>query len=381
MALIDALQDATRGVVCGTLGTWDSGVAFAREAFRVPNAVPNPAKALNCLVCGGCDRPNPPNAPFTGGQCNGVRYRVALQVVLLQNTCNTQNQDRTSEGSLPIWGPIRAVRFDGSSDTICGGRTRRQRVVVDCSNSAGQPITSTIVSATVPAWESYSNVVFSRFDGQPDTCGNIPPPPPPPYPSNPPPVVVPVTYVNNEGDTVNIAPSIQVFAPIVGSFNNVFAPVRIQLPDIVFNGTVELFPDFKLNIKPEFNFGSPGKPDSPVPPSGNPGDDEPTDEDDDDIPLPIIGVHVRATVSSAFRATNLAQGNSPNLFVPRLGSVYFRVRIGNALSWTSDIPVKTVSQYVPCPELRGAIAVRSWADTGVTLNLTPVRGLPIATEQ
>lgn len=361
---LDSLADGIKNAGCQILGDYAKSVSWARDLYRVPNYVPNPVRSLNCVVCNDCGpQANETPPPFTGGQCVGVPYNVRFFI----NNPNTvpQRTETTrvfSVSQYPFYGPIRGlVRLPGNNSLLC-----------QCNNASGQPVNvsvgASVTQAAIDNGTTFGLVNATRFDGQVDTCGNPTPnyPVPPVY--VPVPVVVPVTYDDDGGNPVTIAPEITIFAPIIGSFNNVYAPVRVKLPDLEFTGNIQVYPTLEVNIFPEGFSSDPGTgdPDPSV-------DPDPSPPPDPISRLRIVGVHVRASVTSDIRASFIAQADTPDLYVPRIGVVSFRVRTGARSSWTADLPIKMLRQYIPCPEPRGAIDVRFTAEPGATIAIAPVR--------
>jgi hypothetical protein len=223
---------------------------------------------------------------------------------------------------------------------------------------------------------SISITNITRVDGLPDDCGNVPPPPPPPFP--PPGVTYnrPITYTNNEGDDITINAPITLYAPVVDINGNWTIPFDIELPDVTIPGDFVFAPDIDINLYPQRPTGDRGKADD---------EDEINDaEDEDGEPDPpdergevIIGVIVRSVVPPEAIQTAIATTEGPAIYAPRLGTVKFAIAVGSIVSWTSDLPVKNINCYVPCPAPQGAIAVRVSPAPGVTRVYTPVRGKPL----
>jgi len=151
--------------------------------------------------------------------------------------------------------------------------------------------------------------------------------------------------------------------------------VTIDVGGVTFKGELEVSPKFELNIKPTKIVAGPGRPDDEDPSGGQPQVEVPEDEEDVDV---IVGVLVFSTlVGNSNDATGFPSVGGPTFLVPRLGSVQFAIKTGNSIGWTSDVDVKNLECYVPCPAPQGAIAVRVTPIAGVTRTFTPVRGKPL----
>lgn len=309
--------------------------------------------------------------PFTGGQCNEA-YLVSWE---------SQNSDATtSSATVLARGPIVGIRRTITSATGfrielgCNGLQPASPVcgfVADVGFSWQELVSGNRPDPT--GTQQIVNVVACGLDN----CGDIPPAPPEPGPitTNPP----DITY-NIDGDTTITVPISFTFAPayveLDGSIN---IPVTFDVGGVDFNGEVTVSPEFKFEFNPGGIDRGPGTVDDPdgigspgipsVPPALPPEDS-----------LPIIGVIVYSDIDSDFGPTGIFFDSGPDIYVPRVASVKFAIRTADSIAWTSDLDVKNLECYVPCPALQGAIAVRVQAVAGVTSRFSPVRGRLLTNE-
>lgn len=332
----DAINGAMREAYCQVLEAVDGYYGFF-DSLGVPaGQVPPSWRKYWCDD----DGPSPPAAPFTGGQCDIV-YR-------LQNgTTNSSGQLNFGNG-VARPGPITGARIISSEETNSVPPGRRQYTIEWSGPNMGVLIQEPL---------SYAPVQFRVVpnDGQPDNCGN-PPGPQPTYPPEGIDVPVTIPFDSPEGPVSEPA-TIRIFAPIVVGYApfTVNAPVTINGPNIDFSGTLEITPEF--NFEPNFGGGdsSPGQPVG-TGPNEDPSSAPDTDEDDSENRL--IGVLVRSQPTGETRTTELDESNAPDLFVPRLATVYFRTRNRGLLGWNGPHDVKTTSAYIPVPENVHAVDVR-----------------------
>jgi hypothetical protein len=207
----------------------------------------------------------------------------------------------------------------------------------------------------------------------PDDCGD--PPIVPPGFTGGPQTVEGDTIINIDESTNITVPTTAVFAPIFVDLNgSVNIPVSINLGGIELSGTIELFPDFKVELFPNGlnpGAGSGGEDDDLVEP--DPSGPETPPDDEDDVRR-IIGVQITAQVPSSGLPTEILFDGGPDIFAPRVGSCKFLVLVNDFSGWTNDIDIKGTEIYIPCPVPQGAIAVRCSPVPGVSLQWSPVRG-------
>lgn len=358
---VEAMTGFMKSNFCAALNVLGDAITLGSELVPGPAGFLNVPNALGALVC---DYPPDnlvaPEPPFTGGQCYGGLYSYDFVFT------NDQGQRQT----IPQQVNARLIgTFVGDTQP---NQTRPTGVRVQTSPTA--PITeqtfANVASAVNPA-PTIQNVV--RLTGGPDNCGD--PPAPFPEPSDDYEFGGDITY-NIDGDTTITVPVTAVFAPIfVDIDGSLRVPVNVDVGGLQFTGNLEVSPSFTLNLKPGGIKTGPGKPDDPDLGPGQPGVPVPEDEEDADV---IVGVLVFSTLQSDENpATGFPAVGGPTFLVPRVGSVQFAIKTGNSIGWTSDIDIKNLECYVPCPAPQGAIAVRVTPVTGVTRTFTPVRGKPL----
>lgn len=397
---------AVRDIVCAA-GGLASLLGGPLGPFQGPGSRDRQASDLGGILQAACPVPPPPPQlgpsegppPFLGGQCECIPYIVSYTRV-------RANPPQTLTGTFsrpgPISGPINGGVVPENPDrrswgfyygtAACGGRRFELLVGAPLDTSAGA-FTLTIDGVT-------------RSDGGADDCGDlpgpvIPSPPPGPIPDQPESPVIPPTVPNPdipggggfifkpEVGPITIGPDGGVNVPVVVNIGGpslnipITIPVNVSLPD--FAPTVVIGGD-----------GGVSNPDGPTVPPTPPepvccrpepveGPEVPGEEDEevegDDPPTRsrLIGVVVSATVNGERAAiTEIAQGGGEsNLWVPRLGSIYFRLRTkdgdGNAtISSSIDNPVKTLKQFVPVPPSVEVIGFRGVPEPGVSFSISPV---------
>lgn len=354
MGYADAVGDAIKGALCELAKLDDVGNAFFNELS--PIDIPSAGRFWRPRLCD--ENPDdvlPPDVPFEGGQCECVTYRVTVR------GRNESNPDPNALfGVADLVGPIFGVYVNGTSYGVrhgasaCGGVRNFQ---YGSGGNGPEPFIDSVV----------------RLDGLPDNCGD-PPISIPPYPPGGVTIPISPTYITNEGDEISLLGDVTIFAPVAvfAPVTTVFAPVRVDLGGVTFDGTLELAPDF------EFNFGTPPGDDSPGKPTPTDDPEDPDtspDTDDDESNERLIGVYVRSRRVGRTAQTEIAGFNAPDLFVPRLASVYFRVRNRGTLGWLGPIDVKTTSAYIPVPANAFAVASRVDYESGWEGSKADVRRL------
>jgi len=365
---VEAMTGFMKANFCAALNVLGDAVTLGSELVPGPGPFINVANGLSAMVC---DTPPDnlvlPPPPFTGGQC------VAKYIV--EYTLGADGPT-PSTGTLLAIGPIRGLReedgaggskrvfLQANSGVVFGGQC------FNVLNPSGPQ--DTLLGTYTPVDGSTSRIEGVTPCGA-DDCGD-------------PPIVLPppgdsyefggdVTY-NIDGDTTVTVPVTAVYAPIfVDLDGSLKVPVTFNVGDINFKGELEVAPNFEFNFKPTKIVAGPGKPDDEDGDGGNTGVPVPEDEEDVDV---IVGVLVFSTlIGNSNNATGFPSVGGPTFLVPRIGSVQFAIKTGNSIGWTSDIDVKNLECYVPCPAPQGAIAVRVTPEAGVTRTFTPVRGKPL----
>jgi len=353
-------RDAVQGLACGV----ENYQEFIRRVSPLSDVFP-PPPSLWPLLCP--DRPPPPQAfprpPFEGGQCEGVTYRIeGLSAVTKSAGDPDGTRQLIGNGNRNVIGPVGGFTLENPlNDGFRRIGIRTGVGVILVRDAPGDSV-----------W--YSDPLFTaivRVDGEPDDCGNPPseyPIPPAPFPPLPP-EDRPVTDPDGGPDiNFTFAPTLApIFIDIDGSVNvpvnvnvsgpNIFAPV-----DIPVNINLPTF-------APSFNFGggggggNPGPPTSPccepptVPGPGVEGEeDQPIVTEPPPEGLRMYGVQVLSQVEAdRTSATNISTGSEiPDLWVPRIGSVYFELDVSNRrgsvrLLYSQDYDVKLTNQIVIGP--------------------------------
>ena len=357
VGFLPAVSNFLKGRVCFALGRLDDAITLAGDLVGAPDPPLNVPKALGALLC---DLPpdtlQPPAPPFTGGQCPGTIYQFTWTV---------------NQGNAPP--------FNGISDRP--GPLTLSRALEPGDENAGceegqEFARYTMLSGTSPVGlgsgcgVTVTNIQVTPLFGMPDNCGD--PNTELPEPGDNIEFGGDVTYEGDDNTNITV-PVTGIFAPIyVDLDGSLRIPVTVNVGGIDLTGNVEVSPSFTVNLNPKGIKTGPGKPDDPSLGPGQPGVPVPEDEEEADV---IVGVLVFSTLQSdAQNATGFPSVGGPTFLVPRLGSVQFAIKTGNSIGWTSDLDVKNLECYVPCPAPQGAIAVRVTPIAGVTRTFTPVRG-------
>lgn len=342
----EGLRDAVRTGLCNYLSSAENAGSWLQSRYGF-----NPTGPVGGIRRQLCDNPEPPTVPppFTGGQCPDLSYRVT---VLTNN--NTGGGDVITELGPTYSGPIEPETVQtGPTIQECfryASGTRLQ--CYSTWNTSTDPVPTARILSAVPV------------GGVPDVCGD-PPPNIPPFPPEGVPVPITINYTDNSDNSVTTDGDVRIFAPIfapVGVVNApIFAPVKIDLPDVSFDGDVQISPNFEVNVSPSGGDKSPGtSPDSP--PTVVPDDPETTPDDDSNRRL--LGIFVRSRRAGRTVQTEIDQAFTPDLYVPRLANAYFRTRNGTSLGWFGPIDVKTTDAWIPVPPNTFAILGRVDFESG-----------------
>jgi hypothetical protein len=349
----EAVKDAARKGLCAYFTQVGKGASWVQDYY--PG---DPKGTIDAIRRPLCNDPTPvpeEDPEFTGGQCP-VRYSGQFQ---------TSGGNWVSPFSKATYGPISRFGWEESSPGSGKGRG-----YITARDVNGVTFEATGLMNFLPVDQR-----LIRFDGQPDDCGD-PAPVYPPFPPDGDTFNQPVTYINNEGDEVTEQGDFRLFAPVVvgvGVFApKITAPFTLDIGGVTFDGTFEISPDFNVEITPK------GGPDGPgTPPEEPPGDPEPGT--DPVIPEPdtsrtLLGVHVRSSLTTGLKATRVFGTDGPDLWVPRIASVYFRVNMGGGRSWLGPFDVKTTNAWFPVPVGTYADDYRVEPEPSVTPSVTPVYG-------
>lgn len=329
-----------------------------------------------------CNQPLPdegrPSSPFTGGQCP-VQYDVSVRITRASGTI----QNPFDVGTVRVLGPVQGATFVN----LPGNSTRIDVIAAPSTGHTDGRYAVGSVATNFGGGENVNSATITsvvRVDGNPDNCGS----PTPVIPTLPPGgniVNSPVTYINNEGDTVNI-PLVIAFGYADIDFNGtVNIPIKLNFtanPELNLNGTLNLntgdttfypnpgTPRGNCNDTPGDFIPDPTIPDAPD--SGEPIDPyEPTLPEDSETRKILRGVVV--TVTSEGRTSGfISQESNPDVWFPDLGFVQFAVQIGNSIAWLRHEKVNSLRHLIQCDWPAGAVAVRGTPRAGVTWTLTPV---------
>lgn len=387
MTFLESVGDAAKDGLCSVLSTSEAITNFGRNLVNrasysvvggavIPSGGPNPIGALSRAFCN--REPPTPTAPsFSGGQCDGVLYRITYQWTLL----NGPDNPRTAE----VYGPIVGIGAPQEQSN----NPNASFVLITArgfgpGGPSSEPFTfqlSGIGNGGFPEDTSFAVLSVDRADGQPDQCGDPPNailPPPEGYNRQ---TVPNFTYIDNSGDTVNLGDLNLVYLqPTINANADIRIPVNVEVGDVSFG--LDILPNGTV----EFNFGSSGRRGA----DGS-GPDEPSIDEDppnapDDVPLlppgppddpaaeqSIVGCLVTVTQVTTSTPTVIFQDDNPDIYAPNLGFVQFLIRLSGVRGgWTLDIPVKNRAQIIPCPWPYGAIAVRGTPRPGVEFTITPI---------
>lgn len=359
---IDSTREAVRTGLCNYLTFAGKGRSWLNELS--PADLPDFGEFWNRVLC---DRNAPlPEGPpqFTGGQCP-TQYSFQ---------CERRIRDSQCDG-YGAWNPIGPF---GSYTGPIGGvsvvtRTAQNGGFID--EISISTATGVVDTAAVARPEDCGlvaeirNIQFNRLDGQPDNCGD-PAPVVPPFPPQGDTVNIDITYVNNDGDNVTELGDLNIFAPVVIAPVTIVAPIRVDLPDVSFNGNIVLSPDFNIELQPPSFRRGPGNTDGP-PPDEDPTTSPDTPEDDSDRGLIGAITTVTGGITDG-KATQLDGDSGPDLFVPRMGTLSFRVRTATSLAWSQPLDIKTTTQFHPAPNNVQLLDAVATPNPGYTIAVTLV---------
>lgn len=371
---LSAVKGAVSATLCGILSDLDKSVSYVESVVGTPQFGAETVRSLRRLACG-----NPSQQvgetvyPFSGGQCS-FRYNTVGYFRAFNNSSTTRNWNgagNVSANSSRLFGPFstsgvfgpivmvpRAGGHAGTYPASSGGLGG----ALDGSGGMGWQWGPTKTESFTVTPQNPADIDAC---GDPGRIGN-------PAPYVPAPVVQNITY-DYSSTTINESVKVTIFAPIVAVGGMIYAPVTVVGPLFTLEGTVELSPNFEVNLRP-MGAGKPGNntdsaPPNPDQPSGNPAE-EPTNR-------VITAVIVRVTDAQGGGATRIMQEDNQDIYAPRLGNVAFYVKSGSTGAWTEDYPVKGTNQWIQCPVPSGAIDVKGTPQPGYAMTLTPVWEVPL----
>lgn len=380
----EALGNAAKSFACGVLSVAENYAEIGKGSILFGN------DGAEAAFLGGvrrqlCDQ-NPPNVPeqqVPNGQCPGVEYNIVW------------SYERLSGAFPGTWVKTEGF-FTGCNGEICGpisGPKRRRNApntgyeyywtYKRCyNNTTGeQKIGFTDINR-------YRNFTYryERCTGSIQNCDR-PTPPAVGWDRSAP---TDVTYtVGGNNYTIQADFNFGGLKFDVNGELNVVVGVNYIDPDL--NVPV----DIDLNVPIDlggFNFDFGGNSDEqdggddgcpqPKPDDAEPETEPPASEDPDqtgeDEPPPTPAQVIRAAVVTVRSIDpegdvgQLQQDDNPDILVPNAGYISFKILIGNTVSWTSDIPVKNIRNFIPCPWDRGAIEVTGTPRNGVQWTITPI---------
>ena len=272
-SLYGDLANAAASKICGLYGKSPSTLVTLIPFGS--GAIDNSRGIFDDLCENQAPLPAPPTSPFSGGQCDRVRYSWTASVVLRNAAINGDfPPPRTESFSGSFWGPVQAIRLEDFQDRVSGpfNSVGYSRLVAVCRGDGGLSSSTiapvVLVGSSGNEIQSYSGLSIVKFDGTADTCGNPPPSYPPPS----------ATPGDLQGTTIiNVAPNVPItvpvtiiptFAPITGIFRPEFnvdvggINVNISAGGFTFSPTLELpvgvsvpNPDPRTNPPPALPIG------------------------------------------------------------------------------------------------------------------------------
>lgn len=322
-----------------------------------------------------CGRDDPESLPvpaqqFSGGQCP-VRYQGTWALTGFEGNTPRSFNGTWGVGLTVLFGPISGFGPVQISD----GRFEHR---IFGRNNLGQPAQVVVftVGGSNPAtrWRTTSfTITATRFDGQPDNCGNPQPGYPPITPTFPQPTItIPEDGVERPVP-VTIAPDPE--RPADGP------------PALTINlGGLEIDIDLggiTIGPQPPAPGGGAGLPVSrPLPDETGTDPEEPPplppqgveyEEPEEEPERVIRGVLATVTDLSDELSIIVGTGLDPDNIFPDVGTVKFRCRVEVGSSgFTNPIRVQGLRTFVPCPWDGGAFEVLGTPRPGVTWTLTPV---------
>lgn len=327
-----------------------------------------------------------PPPPFTGGQCEGVSYRIVNQgrVILVGGG------EFAGNFNIVVSKPIASIEFfianlDGIEAPAPNHRVGYRIGFKDGTNLENG-FWAFSSSANIASYESDS-ITITRTDGLPDECGD--PPSPPIDPLEEWETEEDVDYTDEDDNPVTLPDvNFKFFKPCV-NLDGIRFPFEIELPGgIKVCGKFGLRPDFSNILEPDIDFDvcpdekqaisdvqtqelqdkftvSPkigtGLSTSDGEYSGLAGTSFNPDEES-----PILGVIIESSRPGIQSISQTAIATSagdvyPPLLIPRIGYVRFQCYVDteNGLDWSYSEPIyfKQVETFIGCPWEFGAVGV------------------------
>lgn len=381
-SFIDAVGESVNRAACVVLGDFAARLEVLNYVLDPLATSPsyNGAAATYAARCG-LPLPDGFNGTpgFTGGQCIGTSYTITYDYELSTNRFTEPPGTYTPQsGSLVRNGAITSLTEENQVNAA------GFRLVT----SAGSEFIG-VASSGFPnnvGVRNLTNIQVTPNFGQPDNCGN-PPVTPPVYTPGSNTYNTNVTYNDNEGTEITIPVVIALGYATFNANAEVTIPVNLDFelnPELNFNAefnfnTGEVTPDLRNPSAPRPPSctdpnGFEPDPTIPAPPpeipdSGSPDTppDEPTEREE------IINAAIVTVSSPSDNESVIFQEENPDIYVPALGYVQFKIRVGASSAWTGDIPIKCKRQFVVCPWPLGAVDVRGTGRYGNAITVTPIK--------
>ena len=200
----DKVGEGVRGFACDI---WYNFPDYVTNGGFITNSF---ARGFMQNLCRDKNLPPPPNTPFDGGQCTGVRYGVSYQTAVISNGTLSGWSATVQTSAVVIIGAIQSAKlyvdniqdedlehwsFDGQGEPpSLNTRNKVYRLDVVDSQGLKQVSLGTRFGTRV--------VGFYRYDGQPDTCGDLPVT----YPPTSPPLVpgTDISITVDDDTTINL---------------------------------------------------------------------------------------------------------------------------------------------------------------------------------
>ena len=300
--------------------------------------------------------PPPPGAGFTGGQCEGVNYRVDYDYYRVGDS----DPDPKTVGIFRnVRGPIESIEID-----VAGNVSQ-----ILLNHGGGSVKTGPFETSSAGNLTEAAITSVSREDGLPDDCGDPPNPNPQPYPiwesprPNPVDPTQPDVPINVWSPRVDVSPD--------GDIEFCF--------QVDYNGL-----SFTYCYSP--GYGDPeGSPSDPVreccPDLEVPEDKAPPTTDDPPPPesaRDLVGIVVSVTGNPLLgdNVTERGDGVGPSTFLPAIADLRFAVRTPVGAAWTPAIRIQGRKEVHLVP---GNLPAYDWAIDewkGVPVTATPIYTVP-----
>lgn len=361
---VDAFVEAS---VCGLFDAGDrladylGGALSSVPGFGGAGYDPTLNDGVKNMACSGVPSPVPigfPESPLTGGQCDAV-YKITGFGDFGYDYDRPRGQTQFVDTFLA--GPLSNPRVENRDNFvgwyITGG---------DPNTGVRSEVELTAVTSSLGKVQDgeFGELNVEREDGLPDNCGGPPGGGSPGGNGQ-------IGYDGPDGNPVSVPVGIVFGNPVLTPDGRLLLPWEITGPGLDINGSF----DFSTGGN-AIGFGPPARPgDGCGPPVVPPEELPPPDEDE---PEPEEKSPFRALVVTAveigdfIKATEHGQINGPSLFIPRLGTVSIRVKLGDQSAWLPDVSIKHPQQMVPIPE---GFVGNAWAVqpiSGVVFQVTPV---------